>query len=396
VALGLSDFTLPTVPLLLLQAVSASMIMLVPLFLPRGVRLGLGGLPPHAQVRGGGLSAMAMLVGLPALLGVTYVVHDETSWAVPYTTTVLAILLTLGAVRHLATVNETRRLYAQVEQAADERRELLTAVMQRADADRHRVAAQLHEQAVTAYASFVSFIQASGSTLGDGTPLSLASSRVRDDLARHADSLRELLLAIAPLDRAAAPGGAPAGRAASGTAADDDLPGLGALVRAYLDNLYGDRPAPHLRVSIAGRLVLDWTTETIALRIVQEALRNVRRHSEATNVDVMIDTVADGVEVHVVDDGVGFDPQATLFESGIAAMREFAALTGGTIAVASAPGAGTTVTARLGTGPGGQDDDEPDVDEHDYDDVEEYDEYDADWDPPVRTLRLVHGGASDA
>jgi hypothetical protein len=150
-------------------------------------------------------------------------------------------------------------------------------------------------------------------------------------------------------------------------------------------------------VSIAGRLVLDWTTETIALRIVQEALRNVQRHSGATNVDVMIDTVADGVEVHVVDDGIGFDPAGTLFESGIAAMREFAALTGGTITIASAPGAGTTVTAHLGSGrPGEADDDELDDDhdyEADYDELDEYDEYDADWDPPVRTLRLVHGGA---
>lgn len=383
VAVGLSGFTLFGPPVIALQAISASMILLVPLFLPRGLRLGLGSLPPQAQVRGGGLSAVATLIGLPALLGTTALVRHETSWAVPFTVSVLAFLLAVGALRHLATINETRRLYAEVERAAQERRELLTAVMQRADQDRHRVAAQLHEQAVAAYASFVSFIQASGTSLGDQSPLSTASSRVRDDLARHADSLRQLLLAIAPLDRSA-----------GGTSdAEADAPGLGALVRAYLDNLYGDRPAPCLRMSIAGRLVLDWTTETIALRIVQEALRNVRRHSHASSVDVMIDAAGDVILVHVVDDGVGFDAGANLFESGIAAMREFAALTGGTISIASAPGRGTTVTAHLGRGPAVQplDDDEVDAD-YEFD---EYDEDDPDYEPegfaPV-TLRLVHGG----
>lgn len=385
VAMGISGFRLFGPPVIALQALSASMILLVPLFLPRGLRLGLGSLPPHAQVRGGGLSAVATLIGVPTLLGTTALVRDNTPWAVPFTVTVLAFLLAVGALRHLATINETRRLYAQVERAAQQRRELLTAVMQRADQDRHRVAAQLHEQAVAAYASFVSFIQASGTSLGDSSPLSSASSRVRDDLASHADSLRQLLLAIAPLDRSTTPAGGDG---------HPDAPGLGALVRAYLDNLYGDRPAPRLRMSIAGRLVLDWTTETIALRIVQEALRNVRRHSQATCVDVMIDSVGDVIQVHVVDDGVGFDPDANLFESGIAAMRGFASLTGGTIDVASARGRGTTVTAHLGQGRKVDEvDDEVDADFE----FDEYDEDDPDWEPeaPAVPLRLVRGGLSD-
>jgi signal transduction histidine kinase len=383
VAMGISGFTLWGPPVIALQALSASMILLVPLFLPRGIRLGLGDLPPHAQVRGGGLSAVATLIGVPALLGATAVVRDETPWAVPFTVSVLAFLLAVGALRHLATINETRRLYAEVERAAHERRELLTAVMQRADQDRHRVAAQLHEQAVAAYASFVSFIQASRTSLGEPSPLNSASRQVRDDLAGHADSLRQLLLAIAPLDRPAATGGE----------GHPDAPGLGALVRAYLDNLYGDRPAPRLRLSIAGRLVLDWTTETIALRIIQEALRNVRRHSQATSVDVMLDSAGEVIQVHVVDDGVGFDTGASLFESGIRAMREFAALTGGTIDVASAPGRGTTVTAHLGRRPVVEVDDLDTAFEYD-----EYDEDDPDWEPevPAAGLRLVRGGLGDA
>ena len=54
------------------------------------------------------------------------------------------------------------------------------------------------------------------------------------------------------------------------------------------------------------------------------------------------------VEVRVVDDGVGFDPVHTLFESGIAAMRSFAGAVDGRVTIDSARGAGTSVRATLG------------------------------------------------
>ena len=85
-------------------------------------------------------------------------------------------------------------------------------------------------------------------------------------------------------------------------------------------------------------LVLDWTTETLVLRIVQEAVRNVWRHSRAGRIDVTVRGDGAAVEVRVTDDGVGFDPGAVLFESGIAAMRGFAALGQGSLRIESAPG----------------------------------------------------------
>jgi signal transduction histidine kinase len=341
-AQGVSGFTLPAPPLIALHATCMAMLFLVPLHVPRKLGAGLDRLPPQAQVRGGGLVALMTLVGVPVLLGVTAWTAGRdggsNDWAPAFALGALATLLALGALRHLATVRETRRLYAQVERASDERRALLGRVMERADEDRHRVAAQLHEQAVSAYASFVSFIQACGpGGPAAGVPDSSvngASTLVRDNLARHADSLRQLMLAIQPLESSVR---------GSQT--------LAAPIHAYLDNLYGDRRAPHLTVEVQEGLHLDWINETIALRIVQEAVRNVWRHSEAANVDVSIgmSRTEDGVVVvRVADDGVGFDPEATLFESGIGAMREFAAVLGGSTTVTSAPGAGTTVTAWLG------------------------------------------------
>ncbi len=82
-------------------------------------------------------------------------------------------------------------------------------------------------------------------------------------------------------------------------------------------------------------------------RITQEALTNARKHGRATSATVRIVEDAESVLVSVRDDGQGFDPGATTDGFGIAGMRERAELAGGRLTIDSAPGAGTTVEARL-------------------------------------------------
>jgi len=126
---------------------------------------------------------------------------------------------------------------------------------------------------------------------------------------------------------------------------------LSTPIHAYVDGLYRDGRRPAQRVTVADDLELDWTTETLVLRIVQEAVRNVWRHGRADHIEVVVRADGPVVEVTVADDGIGFDPSRLMFESGIAAMRSFAELGQGSLAVASTPGRGTTVTARLGDAP---------------------------------------------
>ena len=333
VAQGLSGFTLAAPPLIAAHGACLSMCVLVPLHLPREPRRGgLDRLPPLAQVRAGYLATLVTLVGLPVLVLTTVAVDERTSWAAPFSLGVATLLVVLAGLRHLAGVHETRQLYADVRQASHQRHLLLAQLMQRADEDRHRVAAQLHEQAVSAYTSVV-LLQGSYTTPGgSSTASSDAGNQVRHDLAHHADSLRDLMLAIQPFE---------ADRSGTRT--------LSAPIRAYLDSLYGDMPAPRLTVTTSDDIFLDWTTETILLRVVQEALRNVWRHSDATNVDVAIEANAGATAttLRVRDDGGGYDP-AQVEESGIATMRAFAAVVDGSIHVESGPGRGTTVVARLG------------------------------------------------
>jgi len=87
------------------------------------------------------------------------------------------------------------------------------------------------------------------------------------------------------------------------------------------------------------------------IRIVQEALTNVRRHARATAAKVDIRR-RDGQVVGVVsDDGVGFNPEARPRSDfprfGLSTMRERAESVGGTLRVSSVPGEGTTVAFEL-------------------------------------------------
>ena len=81
-------------------------------------------------------------------------------------------------------------------------------------------------------------------------------------------------------------------------------------------------------------------------RVAQEALTNVARHAEATNVDVTL-TGGDGfLRLTVADNGKGFavEQLPERRELGIAGMRERAGLAGGALSIASAPGQGTEVS----------------------------------------------------
>ena len=93
-------------------------------------------------------------------------------------------------------------------------------------------------------------------------------------------------------------------------------------------------------------------TELALFRIFQEALRNVAAHAQARRVTVSLTRRRSLVRLSITDDGVGFDPARLVKRSGLRSvgllsMRERASYVGGVLVVASAPGAGTTVRAQV-------------------------------------------------
>jgi PAS domain S-box-containing protein len=90
------------------------------------------------------------------------------------------------------------------------------------------------------------------------------------------------------------------------------------------------------------------------LRLLQEALANVRRHSAARNVEVGLRTDDEAILIEVADDGRGFDPGSARAGIGLSAMRERVEGLGGEIEISSRPGEGTEVMVRVPVGGGTQ------------------------------------------
>ena len=90
--------------------------------------------------------------------------------------------------------------------------------------------------------------------------------------------------------------------------------------------------------------------EVQIIRVIQEALTNVRKHSGAKAAVVRIASGADATTIVIEDDGRGFDLGGTLMDRdgfGLHSMRERMELIGGTLSIDSAPGRGTRVIARV-------------------------------------------------
>jgi PAS domain S-box-containing protein len=94
---------------------------------------------------------------------------------------------------------------------------------------------------------------------------------------------------------------------------------------------------------------VDGIGATAAYRIAQEALTNVTRHAEATQVKVSLKPEKGALTLAVVDNGRGFDVKDIAASEclGLAGMRERAGLLGGSLEIRSRPGKGTKVYFRL-------------------------------------------------
>ena len=81
-------------------------------------------------------------------------------------------------------------------------------------------------------------------------------------------------------------------------------------------------------------------------RLVQEALNNAVRHSNARNARVRVEQTAAGIVVLIKDDGKGFDPKISR-GLGILGMEERVKRLGGSLVIDSRPGQATTIKAQL-------------------------------------------------
>ena len=95
--------------------------------------------------------------------------------------------------------------------------------------------------------------------------------------------------------------------------------------------------------------VLPEAHATAVFRVVQESLTNVGRHARASHVHVTLTRTERGFDLHVNDDGCGFEPETARsgYSYGLLSMSERARLIGASLRIDSAPGAGTTVSVNV-------------------------------------------------
>lgn len=223
------------------------------------------------------------------------------------------------------------------EEQAHARREMLAQTIAAQEAERARVSRDLHDDVGQALTSVLLGLRLVEDSLR-------APTVDLDDVRRRSGDLRELV--------------ADALRRARQLAFDlrptvlDDVGLMPALERLTVD--VAERTG--LRVELAAALPADERlgveTETVIYRVVQEALTNVTRHAQASTVSVAVTGFGERVRVLIEDDGVGFDVSAGLGRGhlGMVGMEERALLVGGTVAVTSTPGEGTTVLIEVPRG----------------------------------------------
>ena len=129
-----------------------------------------------------------------------------------------------------------------------------------------------------------------------------------------------------------------------GTSQDGPL--LDLLARLIED--FGDRFALRAELTTDGAPPeIGARAQAEVIRIVQEALTNVRKHADATVVRVGVVTDDGVMRITINDNGRGFHPDAAHGGFGLDSMRERAALIGATLAISSQPQDGSRVELRL-------------------------------------------------
>jgi signal transduction histidine kinase len=209
---------------------------------------------------------------------------------------------------------EVRRLEAQAHQAEEE--------------ERRRIGRELHDEA----GQSLLLLRLQLEMIARDAPVSLRPrlAEARGVAERTVVELRRIVAALSPavLERL----------------------GLESALRQLTARFRKTHPAEvRLRISVTSG-PLPMPIQEVIYRVAQECLQNIAKHSQATHVNLLLETADKSIRLSVTDNGAGFSAETAgskPMSFGLAGMRERAALLGGTLAVRSKPGKGTTVALQL-------------------------------------------------
>jgi signal transduction histidine kinase len=242
--------------------------------------------------------------------------------------TLVGVLIVESATPGFFTADHGDRLGAVADQAAAvlSNSQLASRISELAAAEeRQRLARDLHDAVNQTLWTAALTAESLLDDVGADSPLHHRADRLRQLTRGALAEMRSLLLELRPAE----------------------------LVEVSLDGLIG-----HLLDALECRRTLNVSTqlEPVTLepalhlacyRIAQEGLRNVARHSKATMLQVRL-CEGPPVELSIVDDGTGFDPDdVPAGHLGLTIMRERAAAIGAQLVIDAAPGRGTRLRLRI-------------------------------------------------
>ena len=201
-----------------------------------------------------------------------------------------------------------RSLFKFLQDRDEDRTRLLRRTNSAVETERNRIARDLHDGPVQGVSAASLSLEAALLMIkaGDSDRGIEILTKIRKELAEEADGLRGLMSGLRP---------APAGRAWVDPRDPRDARALRNGARGPDGVLGDDRHRDPADL------------ETLAYRVVQEALSNAAKHSQAAHVTVAVEADQVQLRVEIVDDGVGFDnARAREFlqmgRVGLASMRE--------------------------------------------------------------------------
>jgi two-component system sensor histidine kinase UhpB len=225
-------------------------------------------------------------------------------------------------VRELSLENE--KLFRELVSAERRFRSLSRSVWRVQEDERRRLARELHDGLGQVLAALKNHLEGARGADGNRVALEMVAQALADT--------RELSRLLRP-------------------AVLDDLglePALRWLVRSV-----GERFGIEVNLVVHGLDDrIENEVETLAFRIVQEALTNVAKHSGAKRARVEVDCTGGRLTIRVSDPGKGFDPPVVLDVQreagvGLRGMRDRAELFGGSMRIESQAGAGTRIEVAV-------------------------------------------------
>ena len=193
--------------------------------------------------------------------------------------------------------------------------------------ERRRISRELHDDMNQRLAVLALNIQTAQMELGTTAPMFKTFQKLYDGVSMLSDDVRHLAYQLHP-------------------SILDDL-GLEVALRSFIDDFSKWENIPVAFVATDLPLSLSPEIASCLYRVTQECLRNVVRHAEASQVEVTLAKVEEGLRLSIKDDGKGFTVKSTQTGKaglGLIGMQERVRVIQGNYEVASVPGQGTEIT----------------------------------------------------